>query len=267
MKSGDFRPVNGLIAFLCVLSGGFVSGSINRDTFLIALSVFFLVLGGNGINDIFDMEIDRVNRPERPLPSGRVSRGLWTFLTVLFFVIALLPIIPAGVHHITIAGIYIILLSLYTPLFKPVPLLGNLVIAFLGGFTFVWGGLAGGNVLKTIYPGVFAFLIHLSREIVKDVEDLEGDRKAGLRTLPMIIGKDKSILISFLILLVLFFTVVSSLWFYNVYYIFGMVVLVLIPLAVILYTGLRKQPEPGVLQKRLKILMVSGLIAITLGGL
>ena len=167
----------------------------------------------------------------------------------------------------TIAGIYIVLLTLYTPFLKPKMLLGNITIALMGGFTFLWGGITGGHIVKAIYPATFAFLMHLSREIVKDVEDLEGDTSVGIKTLAAVVGKERALRLSIFILILLSAPVISSLFFYNIYYTAGMVVLVLLPLFALIIDGLRKLPDPSILQKRLKYLMASGLIGITLGGI
>ena len=68
----------------------------------------------------------------------------------------------------------------------------KLTIAFLTGLTFIYGGYAAGNPLAAIVPAVFGFLINLIREIVKDIQDIEGDSKLNYRTLPIKFGIEKS---------------------------------------------------------------------------
>ena len=60
------------------------------------------------------------------------------------------------------------------------------MIGLCGGLTFIYGALAVGGLEDGIVPAAFAFLIHLAREIVKDVEDIAGDRRAGAKTLPIV---------------------------------------------------------------------------------
>ena len=67
-----------------------------------------------------------------------------------------------------------------------------LIIALLTGLAFIYGGFAVGNPVAAIVPAVFAFLINLIREIVKDIQDIEGDTKAGVITFPIKFGFKKS---------------------------------------------------------------------------
>ena len=74
-------------------------------------------------------------------------------------------------------------------------IIGNLSVSFLTGLCFVFGGIAVGEIITSIYLGFYAFLMTMAREIVKDMEDVEGDKKEGATTLPIIYGmKTSSIL-------------------------------------------------------------------------
>ena len=86
----------------------------------------------------------------------------------------------------------IILLFIYSATLKKLPLIGNITVAFLTGLAFIYGGFASGNPVAAIVPAVFAFLINLIREIVKDIQDIEGDTKAGVITFPIKFGFKKS---------------------------------------------------------------------------
>jgi geranylgeranylglycerol-phosphate geranylgeranyltransferase len=108
-----------------------------------------------------------------------------------------------------VAVITVLLLYLYNYRLKKVPLLGNTVISLLAGLTFITGGVAIDYNMAFYLPGsliaaVFAFFFHLVREIIKDVHDIEGDRAAGIRTLPQVIGEQKSVMVA----LALFFALV-----------------------------------------------------------
>jgi len=78
-----------------------------------------------------------------------------------------------------------ILLILYDLRLKRITLWGNLAVGLAGGLAFVYGGLAVGRPTGALIPTGFAFLFHLGREIVKDAEDISGDREAGAVTLPV----------------------------------------------------------------------------------
>ena len=105
-----------------------------------------------------------------------------------------------------IVFVSIVLLFFYSYLFKQKPLIGNIIIAFLAGMAFIYGGYVSGNPLSAIIPALFAFLINLIREIVKDIQDIEGDSKLNYRTFPILYGifKSKQLIVITTILLVAF---------------------------------------------------------------
>ncbi len=173
------RPVNAVVSGILTLIGAFVAGG----PFDAALAA------GNAINDYFDREIDRINRPKRPIPRGAVSpRGALGFSLALFLgAVALALTLPA--LAIAIAVVNLLLLVAYTQLFKGLPGVGNAVVAALGGSTFLFGGAAVGNVTAPRVLFVLAALSTFTREVIKDVEDVAGDREEGLNTLPIAIGE------------------------------------------------------------------------------
>jgi len=184
------RPVNLIIAFMSIFVGGAVTGSIQPLTVLIlaCLSGVFLMAGANTINDVFDIEIDRINRPNRPLPSGLLTiqqARLWTGFSFL------VGIILASGISLMVFGMalgFTASLILYSYRLKNTVLLGNVTVALISAMAFVYGGAAVGRIQTAVIIGVFAFLFHLAREIIKDVEDMEGDRTQGVVTLPLRFG-------------------------------------------------------------------------------
>ncbi len=184
------RPLNVLIGGLSIWIGGAITGSISPvlNLLLASLSGMLITAAANTINDYFDIEIDKINKPERPLPSGYVNSGqAYWFAIILFFLGTLVSfwiIWPC----IIIAFLSSVLLYLYSARLKRTALWGNLTVALLSGLALVYGGLAVGNPYKAFLVGGFAFLYHLAREIIKDTEDMKGDRKEGLNTFPIRYG-------------------------------------------------------------------------------
>ncbi len=187
------RPFNAFITALTVVVGGIIAGkdvefSVWR-LIVAGLSAALVAGGGNAINDAFDIAIDLVNRPKRPIPSGRISRFvafLWG-VTLMFCGVGIGWLL--GREFGIVASSVAVLLYLYDYRLKRTLLLGNVAVALCGGLAFVYGGLAAGNYQAALIPAGFAFLIHLGREIVKDVEDEAGDRVVGARTLPIVASK------------------------------------------------------------------------------
>jgi geranylgeranylglycerol-phosphate geranylgeranyltransferase len=185
------RPVNAVAASALTFIGAFVSaGEIDAhlEVGAAVLATLLAVAAGNAINDYFDRDVDAINNPERPIPRGAVSpRGALTFSTVLFLgaigTALLLPTLA-----IAIAAINLVALLAYTEFFKGTPGAGNALVAYLGGSTFLFGGAAVGNATPVIVLFALAALSTFTREVIKDVEDLEGDSAEGLVTLPVAIG-------------------------------------------------------------------------------
>jgi len=184
------RPVNGLIAFLSILLGAAVTGTVQPlwRVLLAGLSGMLVGAGGNAINDAYDVEIDRVNKPWRPIPSGRVSRRQALSFALLLMAAGTLLAAPIGWPAVGVALAASLLLVLYSARLKRTVLWGNLTVSLVSALAFIYGGLAVRRVREALIPAGFAFLFHLGREIVKDVEDMRGDRAGAAQTLPVVHG-------------------------------------------------------------------------------
>lgn len=145
---------------------------------LAGLSTAFVTAGGNVLNDLLDLEGDRTNHPDRPLVTGAVSLRAGRSLAVAGFALGVLVAVPVAVEEPLVAVILVVAVALllaYEFRFKKVGFAGNLVVAFLTGVVFLYGGAAAGNALVLVPFGVMAFLATLSREVIKDMEDIAGD--------------------------------------------------------------------------------------------
>ena len=185
------RPVNALVAGIAVLLGVLVAGvEVTPLLFLLVVAVFCITGAGNAINDYCDREIDGINRPERPIPSGVVSiRGAFVYSVVLFLA-GIVCAAQVNVFCFGFACLNTLLLVLYAARLKGVPLAGNLVVSYLAGSIFLFGGAAAGmeGIIVNLPLAGIVFLPMTAREILKDAEDIEGDREGGARTLPMVTG-------------------------------------------------------------------------------
>ena len=144
--------------------------------------------GANSLNDVFDLEVDRLNRPDRPLPSGQVpvavAWSLWGIGSALGVALAL----PLSHAHVVMAGAAVLLLAAYSLWLKRLPVVGNLVVAGVVGLSLVYGGWAVGAPAAALPGAAFALLTTLAREVTKDVEDVAGDAVVRSRTLPLTAG-------------------------------------------------------------------------------
>ena len=154
------------------------------------LAVVLVTGAGNTVNDYYDAAIDAVNRPERPIPSGRVSpRGAARYAAVLFVAGCLLAV-PAGSIPALVAVTNAALLWVYAARLKRVALAGHLAVAYLAASTFLFGGAAAGLAgLQQVLPlALITALGTVARELLKAAEDVEGDREGGARTFPVRFG-------------------------------------------------------------------------------
>jgi geranylgeranylglycerol-phosphate geranylgeranyltransferase len=186
------RPFNCMMAAAAAIIGLAIGGGLEPGaTALIFLTVFLVTGAGNAINDYYDREIDAINRPKRPIPSGRISaRAAFNYSLALFVAGCLF----AGLVNqvcLTVAVFNSALLFLYARNLKATPLAGNISVAFLTGSTFLFGGAAAGlqGLFANQVPFLLSFLVSMSREIAKDIEDMAGDRLGGARTLPILAGE------------------------------------------------------------------------------
>ncbi len=181
------RPLNLLIAFLSIFMGGLVTGTVHplEKLLLACVSGILIMAGANTINDVYDIEIDRINKPARPLPSGKIDRGSARIFSLFLLALGCISGLLVNKTLFAIAVLSSVLVYFYSSHLKRTALWGNLTVAVVTGLAFIYGGLAVGRTGKALIVGMFAFLFHLGREIIKDIEDREGDRVQGLRTLPI----------------------------------------------------------------------------------
>lgn len=236
----------------------------------LAMASAMLIAGsGNALNDVYDIEADRRNRPQRPLPSQRLSRN-----TARVFGLALMLVgsalgffisIPCGLVAATVAA----LLWLYAAWGKRMAIAGNILVAAVCATAFLYGGLAAGALAIAIYPAAFAFLMHLAREMVKDVQDMEGDAATGARTTAIVWGRVGTLkaAAATLVLLILLTPWPYILKVFGLKYLIAVIGGVDIILGGLSYMMWRK-PESANLMRIslfLKIEMLVGMMAVCLG--
>lgn len=260
---------------LTVIAGMFppepgpLAGQLWFRTAAAAFSASFILAAGNAFNDMCDIDTDHVNAPSRPIVSGAVTvRGAGT-LTVLLTFMGLLCAVPLGIRGIAVALIACLLLYAYDTRLKRTVAAGNVTVALLGGLAFVYGGIAGNAVARSLIPAVFAVLFHWAREVAKDIADISGDRFAGIDTIATHLGPDKaSRLTAAILIFVIAATAIPALTGY-----FGAAYTVIcstgiwLPLAVIV-TAMLRSPSPGTASTAaaaLKVLMPVGLAAVIAG--
>lgn len=264
------RPFNCLITALSVGLGGFAAGLGCPSAGLgwTALSAALIAGAGNAINDVVDLEIDRVNRPGRPLPSGRLGRRAAVAEALALALAGLGLAWWLGPARGMVASAAALALLLYSTHLKRRALWGNLAVSAVAAAAFPYGALAVGRWGRSWIPAGFAFLFHLGREIVKDLEDMEGDQAQGARTLPLRWGARPAAWLATLVyaILVLFTLIPWAQGLYGAVYL--LLVLLLAALVVRVLVRLHRNSTAGsLLSRSLKVGMLLGLAAVAAGEL
>ncbi len=187
------RPENDALMGLIVIVGALVEGGrLPRPTEAVVgfLVGFTLSASAMVLNDIADLEVDRVNDPSRPLPSGAVSlRVAWAaFASLSLAGLALAAL--QGLDELLIAVASYLVAVVYDLRGKRYGLPGNAMVAFTGVSPLLYGALlAGGLGLVIDLEALMIFLAMIGREVVKGVADVEGDMANGIRTLAVTLGR------------------------------------------------------------------------------
>ena len=200
------RPGNVILTAVAVIAGSFIAAGNNIVDFQIeiliaSISAMMLVGGGNALNDYNDRESDKKNHPNRPIPAGLISAEntlLYSqfllgggLLVALFGLANKLPFIIALIGTVTLIS--------YENRLKALGMSGNIAVGFMSGAVFLFAGMVVNDPGPTLWMFGLAFLATISREIIKDIQDLEGDKDRF--TLPARIGISKSLIVAGAILI------------------------------------------------------------------
>ncbi|MCK6614225.1 MAG: geranylgeranylglycerol-phosphate geranylgeranyltransferase [Ignavibacteriaceae bacterium] len=267
------RPLNLLITFLSAITGYWLAGGTDYGVmFLAGCSASLIAAGGNVINDIYDLETDRINRPGRPLPSGAIGLNAafnyYLLLTLSGLILAVrVSYLAFAIAFAVFAGLW-----LYAYKLKRTALAGNFSVALFTGLVFPYGALAAGDISAGYFPFLFAFLTTLMREVLKDLEDISGDKATGAGTFPVLYGEKRGKVFVRITAAALFLSTLLP-FIFGVYKIefFIIVMIVVNPLAALAERSSWRNSHGNEGYRRasiyMKASMITGLIAIAAGKL
>lgn len=185
---------------------------------LAALSTLCISNGGFIVNDILDREIDRINRPDRPIAAGRISVGLaWICYGGYTLIGLVLGLLVSPLIGLLTAATALGLL-LYSSMLKKRFLIGHLTIALLGATLFPFGGLAAGYLIPVVYTVPVTLLAFFAREVLKTVPDAEGDAANKVVNLTTRYGQQAALRLAtaLLLLALIILPLVQFLWPLNI---------------------------------------------------
>jgi geranylgeranylglycerol-phosphate geranylgeranyltransferase len=284
------RLEHGVMLFLGILVGSLLSqktlyGNITVPLLNIVLTFFTALLleaSTFALNDYYDLEIDRINkRMDRPLVRGDLSPRSALLIFYVFFPLGLLCSFFVNTTCFIIALITALLSVVYDMKMKKIKLIGNFYIAYIMAIPFIFGGvsvlpndtLSLGAINPVIYVvALIAFLAGSGREIMKDVQDFEGDKSRGVRSFPLYIGTRASAVVaavfylSAITLSFLPFSFTAYNQFYaNMYYLGVVLVCDSMLLSITIQLVMKRKPPMGYLRKFSLLALFIGLLAFLVG--
>ncbi|MHA1985523.1 MAG: geranylgeranylglycerol-phosphate geranylgeranyltransferase [Promethearchaeota archaeon] len=240
------RPINGLMGALTVIIG-ILNTKIGIELFTLIFNIIFGVLtyffiSGSSmvINDYYDIEIDKINRPERPIPRGSITlkqaKILWIITILIGTSLSIIHTLLFKTGYlITIIVVFMAFIGwLYAAWGKKSGFIGNIIVGTSFSIGLIYGAMLNNSIIPPYIYFFFltSFFLLLSREVIKGCEDIEGDKKEGVKTLAIRIGIKKStnIALIFAVVAVVFyilpyFTVINQLLFL-ISMVFGLAVVI-----------------------------------------
>jgi len=170
----------------------------SKNSIIAFISLSLGVLALNSFNQVFDFSIDKINKPKRPIVTGQISKKNAFLVSCTMFLGSLLLSLLANYILFLLIFSFVIISIIYSmpPIrLKKVPLSGIFVGTYLHGIIPFFSAVAISyypNLNYVVILGLFFVLLAFSSSSIKDLEDLKGDKKAGLLSLPLIIGEEKT---------------------------------------------------------------------------
>jgi geranylgeranylglycerol-phosphate geranylgeranyltransferase len=246
-----FRIINALAGTIAVFLSAYVAGTSSwLPVILAAISVFLITASTNAWNDYIDIEIDRINKPQRPLPSGTITpRAALTFSIIG----SLLSLVVAAFVNQTTFMIALgsnLLLYLYSWKLKCTVLIGNITVAFIIALCLIFGGIAAGNIQPILILSITVFFSIVAREIIKTMADYEGDSQKNCYTIVVAWGPKISSIFVIIFLLLTAITMLFT-YFQENYHPAYLFVILFFMFPIMIYTIITvlKNPEDHILAK------------------
>ncbi|WP_439153429.1 geranylgeranylglycerol-phosphate geranylgeranyltransferase [Winogradskyella sp.] len=255
---------------------------------LLVIATVCIAAGGYIINDIYDIETDKVNKPDKVIINNYISEknALNLFIILNIIGVGLGFYLSNGIGKSGYFVIFIIasaLLYIYSSYLKQMLLVGNIVVSLVVSLSILLVGIfelfpvinaANREIQITFFKiildyAIFAFMINLVRELVKDIEDTDGDHKAGMQTLPVVLGRERANKIVFALSLIPIFSVI----YYVITYLFKQTEVVLyfllFVIAPLIYATIKlfsaeHKKQYGHISMVLKLVMFTGMLSMVL---
>jgi geranylgeranylglycerol-phosphate geranylgeranyltransferase len=269
------RPINCVMMGFAVIVGAALA---DRGIFvqqvpnlLLGFSTGFFLTGATmAVNDYYDREIDAINEPKRPIPSGAIAPREALILALTLTVVGFLAAIATNWQCLVLAAASWAVFVLYTTKGKRTGFPGNLMVSTCIAVPFVYGGFVAGEGLAPV-AGIFVAIVFFSntgREVTKGIVDLEGDREKNIRTVAVLYGEKKAAVVA-AALFILAVSLTPAPWFLGIVFFWYLPFVVLTDMGLILASILLLLNPSRENAKRIKnrelAWFLSGLLAFIIG--
>jgi geranylgeranylglycerol-phosphate geranylgeranyltransferase len=265
------RPLNVIIGMLSIFIGAFITGTIHpiMKVILACISGGLIAAAANVINDYYDIEIDKINKPHRPIAAGIITPKEGFSYSLVLFLLGIVCGYMINWLAFMVSVFSSILLFLYSYRLKRTVLWGNISVSLATALAFIYGGIAVNRLSYALIPATFSLFYHLGREIIKDVEDIEGDRADKIKTLPIAYGEKVALYVATWIYFVLIILTLMPYIFklFGMYYFVIVFFIVDLIIGYVLFSMWRNSASKNLsrLSMILKLNMFAGLLAIYVG--
>lgn len=269
------RPINSIMVGFAVIVGiGVASPKMIFSIYSLLgfLTGFFISSFSMVVNDYYDIEVDKVNRPDRPLPSGAISPNFAIVLALILLFIGIASSMLISLNNFVIASVFAFLAWFYNFWGKRRGFIGNIMVAASVAIPYIYGGMAVNNAYKPllVWLALTSFLAATGREVIKTICDIEGDELRGVKSIARVHGlRFASILGA-----IMFLMAIVSGWIPFVTGIVGTVyaMLIIAPDLIFIYASIKILKDPSEVNalnvKSISLLgMLIGLIAFLIGGI
>jgi geranylgeranylglycerol-phosphate geranylgeranyltransferase len=194
------RPVNCFMIGFAVIAGQYIALHTLPSLENAALGFFSAVLlmaSTMSMNDYYDLEIDKINCPKRPIPSGIITPREAIIISLILGLIGIIAAALINMHSLAIASFALILMLYYNTRGKKTGFFGNILVSVCIGLPFIFGGAAVGRItFLLVLFSLMAFFSNLGREVTKGIMDLEGDLLKKIKTIAVIHGPRKASIVA-----------------------------------------------------------------------
>ena len=232
--------------------------------YLISLSIALITAGGYIINDFFDIEIDKINKPNQVIIGKFLSKKTCQLLYYSLNILAIFLISLVSIKLLIVFIFSILLLYFYANSLKKSFCWGNILVAVLSSLPIlVLTYYYQTNITILCLYAYFAFGVSLIREIIKDIADLNGDSIANSKTLPIVLGIENSVKIVKVLYLIFIISFVVLTYYYSIDYGFYSLLFAII-FAYFFYKLFQPihKLDFNILSQILKIMMLIGVLSM-----